>query len=71
MNKFKNMYVVKFLKNGMNQKSSSSTWSPNFKNIFLLDFYYLTDSFLKGSGGGMQEYYERLEEILKTVKIYP
>ena len=28
-------------------------------------------SFLKGSGGGMQDYYERCDEILKTVKIFP
>lgn len=71
MNKFKHFYVIQFLKNGKHNKSSSSIWLPNFKNIFVLDFYYLSDSFLKGSGGGMQEYFERLDEILKTVKIYP
>lgn len=63
MNKFEDLYVVKFLKNGMHQKSNSSTWLP--------DFFYIRDSFLKGSGGGMQEYYERLDEIIKTVKILP
>jgi len=71
MNKFEDLYVVKFLKNGMHQKSNSSTWLPDFKTIYVLDFFYLRDSFLKGSGGGMQEYYERLDEILKTVKIFP
>lgn len=71
MNKFEDLYVVKFLKNGMHKKSHSSAWLPDFKTIYVLDFFYFTDSFLKGSGGGMQDYYERCDEILKTVKIFP
>lgn len=71
MNKFENMYVIKFLENGQSERSNGSWVFPNFKNIFVLDFFYLPNSFLQCDMVTQQDYYERCDEILKSVKIFP
>lgn len=71
MNKFDRMYAAKFFKEGSNRKGQGEFLYPNFTDIFVLDFFYLSDSFLKCNMTTQEDYYEKCDEILKTVKIYP
>lgn len=71
MNKFDRMYVIQFLESGVNEKSMGAWMFPNFKNIFVLDFFYLHDSFFHCDSVNFQDYYEICDEILKSVKIFP
>jgi len=71
MNNFDYMYVVEFLENGSNRKYKGLGFYPNFKNIFVIDFFVLRDSFLQCSHNDMSDYYENCDHILKSVKIFP
>jgi hypothetical protein len=65
------MYIVEFLENGSVHKAKGDVRFPDFKNIFVLDFFYLPDSFLHCDSVNFKDYYERCDQILKSVKIFP
>jgi hypothetical protein len=71
MNKFDRMYLVEFFNNNIHVKHSPKFHQPNFIDMFVLDYFFLSDSFLQCSANDFQDYYERCDEILKTVKIFP
>lgn len=61
-----NMYVIKFLKNSRPDYSGSEWNIPNFKNIFILDYFYLRDCLMKDT---RTIYFEWIDEVTKNIPI--
>jgi hypothetical protein len=60
------MYVAKFYTNSKPEYSSSRWIIPNFKNIFIIDYFKLHESFVHADS---RSYFSWIEEMTKNIPL--